>query len=165
MNNITIKEIENTEENGKLIMEWRNDKITRQMSFNSELKIWNEFKEIFKNDYFNNYIKPLFAYYNDNKIAFIGFLSNNNNDKETNSEVSKISINISPEYRNKKLGKIIINKSIEYVKNKYPLIKKIIAEIKQQNIASNKVFESCNFKYTENYINNNTEICKYIYKF
>ena len=146
MDNIIIKEIENTEDNAKLIMEWRNDKITRQMSFNSELKIWNEFKEIFKNDYFNNYIKPLFAYYNDNKIAFIGFLSNNN-DKETNSEVSKISINISPEYRNKKLGKIIINKSIEYVKNKYPLIKKIIAEIKLNNIASYKLFKSCNFIY------------------
>ena len=126
MDHIIIKEIENTEDNGKLIMEWRNDKITRQMSINSELKIWNKFKEIFKNDYFNNYIKPLFAYYNDNKIAFIGFMSNNINDKETNSEVCKISINISPEYRNKKLGKIIINKSIEYVKNKYPLIKKIL---------------------------------------
>ena len=43
MDNIIIKEVENTEENGKLIMEWRNDETTRKMSYNSDLKIWNEF--------------------------------------------------------------------------------------------------------------------------
>ena len=86
-----------------------------------------------------------------------------NNDKETNSEVCKISINVSPEYRNKKLGKIIINKSIEYIKKYFPLTKKIIAEIKEQNIASYKLFESCNFKFIKNKKWNNIDILVYHY--
>ena len=45
------------------------------------------------------------------------------------------------------MGKIIINKSIEYIKKYYSLTKRIIAEIKPQNIASIKIFQSCNFKY------------------
>ena len=137
---ITIQEVEATDENGQLIMEWRNNEQTRKMFYNSDIKIWNEFKEVFKHNYFNNYIKPLFAYYDNKKIAFIGYVSNAESDKETNEEFSKISINICPEYRGKKLGKIIINKSIEYIKKNFPLIKKIIAEIKPQNIASYKLF-------------------------
>ena len=144
---ITIQEVEPTNENGLLIMEWRNNETTRNMCYNSDIKIWNEFKEVFKHNYFDNYIKPLFAYYNNEKIAFIGCVSNNKSDKETNNEVCKISINISPEYRGKKLGKIIINKSIEYIKKNFPLTKKIIAEIKPINIASYKLFESCDFMY------------------
>lgn len=163
MDNIIIKEVENTEENGKLIMEWRNDETTRKMFYNSDLKIWNEFKEIFKNNYFNNYIKPLFAYNNDNKIAFIGFVGNKNIDIATNEINCKISIIISPEYRNRKLGKIIINKSIEYIKKNFPLTKKIIAEIKQQNIASYKLFESCNFKFIKNKTWNSNDILVYHY--
>ena len=129
--------------------------------------IYEEFIKILTKDPENqsNFIKAyeLFAYYNDNKIAFIGFVGNENMDKETNSEVSKISINISPEYRNKKLGKIIINKSIEYIKKNFSLTKKIIAEIKQQNIASYKLFESCNFKFIKNKKWNNIDILVYHY--
>lgn len=160
---IIILPVENTEENGKLIMEWRNDENTREMSFNSEIKSWDIFKNIFENNYFNNYIPPLFAYNNNNKIAFIGFICNNEVDTETNKEVCKIGININSEYRGRGLGKIIIQKSIEYIKINYPLVKKIIANIKSNNIASIKVFESCNFVFIETYKLNNTNIYKYIF--
>lgn len=155
VNNVIINLVENTEENGKLIMEWRNNIITRNMSHNSDLKKWGDFKEEFTNKYFNNYIQPLFAYYNNEKIAFIGCVSNNENDKETSKEICKIGINISPQYRGKKLGKIILNNTIAYIKKNFPLTKKIIAEIKTINIISCKLFESCNFKFID--LKKNTE--------
>ena len=144
MDNIIIKPVENTEENGKLIMKWRNNEHTRNMSYVSEIKVWETFKKEFYEKYFSNYIPPLFSYYNNEKIAFIGCITN-----ENDKEICKISINICPEYRGKKLGKIIINKSIEYIKKYYPLTKKFIAEIKPHNIASIKLLKSCNFKYIE----------------
>ena len=160
---IYIKPVEKNEENGKLIMEWRNDEHTRQMCYNSDLKIWDKFKGEFEEKYYNNYIKPLFAYYNNIKIAFIGFVGNIDADIETNKNICKIGINICPEYRNKGLGKIIVNKSIEYIKKNFPLTKKIIAEIKPFNIASNKLFLSCNFKFIKTKKWNNIDMLVYHY--
>jgi hypothetical protein len=84
--------VKKNDEDAKLILEWRNDKITRQNSFNQEIQKWENFKEIFYNKYFDNYLPPLFAIFNNKKIAFILFTKIN--DKEFN-----ISINVSPEER------------------------------------------------------------------
>jgi len=164
MDKLDIIYVKNTEEDGKLIMEWRNDIITRKMSFNQNIFVWDNFKNIFFNKYFDNYIPPLFAYYDNKKIAFIGFLSNNINDNETNEKIVKISINLDPNYRGKNLSKLIINKSIEYVKKNYILTKLVIAEIKEVNIASYKLFESCNFKYIKKKSINNENIFVYHYE-
>lgn len=160
---IIIQPVEKTEENGKLIMIWRNDKNTREMSFDSKIKSWDTFKMIFEDNYFNNYLPPLFAYYNNEKAAFIGFICNNTVDIETTEEICKIGINLNPYYRGKGLGKLIIKKSIEYIKINYPFVKKIIANIKSINIASIKVFESCNFEFVKIYQLNNEKIYKYKY--
>lgn len=150
MENLHIELVKKNQEDGKIILEWRNDIITRKMSFNQNIFIWDDFKNIFFNKYFDNYIPPLFLCYNNKKIAFIGFLSNYINDNETNEKNVKISINLDPNYRGKKLGKLILNKIIEYIRKNYILTKLIIAEIKEINIASYKLFESCNFKYIKN---------------
>ena len=65
---ITLQKVEPTIDDGSLILLWRNDETTRKMSFNTDIKIWDEFKDVFFKKYFNNYISPLFAYYNDKKI-------------------------------------------------------------------------------------------------
>ena len=160
---IVLKPVQKTNEDGELIMKWRNDMITREMSYNSELKEWITFEHIFKNTYFSNYIQPVFAYYNNEKIAFIGFIGNSKFDKETNKNICKIGINIAPQYRGKRLGAIIINKCIKYITEFYPLTKKIIAEIKPENINSKKLFEKCNFKFIKTKIWNELNILVYQY--
>ena len=144
---ITIKNVEKTDIDGMLIMKWRNDEKTRQMCFNQDVKVWNSFKIIFYEKYFDNYVSPLFAYLDDVKIGFVGCMSNNNADTETSETVCKIHININPEYRGKGYGKEIIKKVIDIIKNKYPAMKKIIAQIKSVNIASFRLFLSCGFEY------------------
>ena len=61
------------------------------MSFNQEIQYWNNFKNIFYEKYFSNYIPPLFIELNNEKIAFVGFVGN------------KIGINLNPEFRGKKI--------------------------------------------------------------
>jgi RimJ/RimL family protein N-acetyltransferase len=156
---VIIVPVEKTQENGILIMDWRNDEITRKMSFNQEIKIWDTFKTIFYDDYFNHHIPPLFAVYDNYKIAFIGFTNINKND----NKCITISINIDPLYRNKGLGKSIILKSIEYIKERYSSVKSIIANIKLENLASIKVFKSCDFKCIDTYEQDMKPILVYEY--
>ena len=146
---ISLKHVLKTDEHGLLIMKWRNDIVTRNMSFNQKLKVWDTFKPIFYEKYFDNYIKPIFAYLGDTKIGFVGGISNNKADPETGETVCKIGINICPKYRGKGYGKQIIIKTIELITTQYPNMIKIIAQIKSVNTISYRLFLSCGFKYKE----------------
>ena len=105
---IKIIHVNKNDEDAKLIMEWRNDKDTLQNSFNQSPYNWNDFQTIFYNKYFENQLCPLFATYNNEKIAFIG--SMDTSDKKT----IDISININPKYRNKGIGGEIVNSLHRY---------------------------------------------------
>ena len=94
---IQIISVNKNDNDAHLIMKWRNDINTRKNSFNQNEYKWDEFKKIFYEKYFNNQLPPLFALYENNKIAFIG--SMNTIQKDT----IEISINIDPNYRNKKI--------------------------------------------------------------
>jgi RimJ/RimL family protein N-acetyltransferase len=143
---ITLKPVRKTDEDGLLIMHWRNDPDTRKMSYNSEPKKWETFEPIFKNSFFSNYVKPVFACEGERKIAFVGFVGNSNCDEETSSIVCKVGINVDPQRRGRGLGSTIISTCIEHVSQHYPLTKKIIAEIKPENTISKKLFERCKFR-------------------
>ena len=147
---IKIIKVEKNDNDAKLIIEWRNDIETRNNSYNNNIFEWNEFKEIFYNKYFIHTIPPLFVLYNNEKICFIGC-------RDTSIKYNiEISINLDPNYRNKKLSSKIVEHTILYIKTNYPLINNIIAEIKVNNIASNKIFLNNNFKYiSTNTIKNN----------
>jgi pseudaminic acid synthase len=156
---MNIIEVKNTEEDAKIIFDWRNDETTRLMSFNTDLKIWKNFIEEFKNNYFSNILPPLFALYNNEKIALIGFVDDNLNKEHI------INININPNYRNKGFGKEILLKSLDYIRLNYKNHhNNIIAHIKEKNIPSNKIFQKCNFILRKNYIKNSEVIYEYIYK-
>jgi len=147
---IKITNVEKNDNDAKLIMAWRNDIETRNNFYNNNIFEWNGFKDIFYEKYFNNTIPPLFALYNNEKICFIGC-----RDSSVKYNV-EISINLNPNYRNKKLSTKIVKHTILYIKKNYPLINNIIAEIKIDNIASNKIFLNNNFKYiSTNTIKNN----------
>jgi pseudaminic acid synthase len=147
---IQIIEVEKNDANGKLIMEWRNNIDTRNNSYNTNIFIWNDFKHIFYEKYFIHSVPPLFVLYENKKICFIGCRNT-----DINYDI-EISVNLDPQYRNKKISGKIIEYTISYIKKYYPLTNNIIAEIKIENIASNKIFIKNNFKYiATNVIKNN----------
>ena len=155
---IFIQKVEKNDDDGKLIMNWRNDPITLVNSFRVLKFEWNEFKEIFYNKYFNNYIPPLFAMYNNEKIAFIGAM-------DVDIETIEISINIDPNFRGKKLSVLILKEALNYIKLHHTNIKTINAEIKYFNQASIQCFRKSNFHFQEIKIKNNENIHLYQYKF
>lgn len=57
----------------------------------------------------------------------------------------EISININPAERGKGLGLEVLKISLHKLKQERPLFKKIIAAVKKENPASNRLFVSCNF--------------------
>ena len=62
---------------------------------------------------------------------------------------SVISINMDPKARGKSLGQSCLNEAIDYMHSSNKNYKKIIATIKQDNIASQKAFEKAGFKRSD----------------
>jgi len=127
------------ENDSKDIFEWRNDKITREMSHTSEIiKLENH------NRWYSNSLdsesRILLICENDcsEKIAIIRFDISESN--------SVISINLNPTQRGKGLTKSCLIKSIEFFSKEYSDIKRLVAEIKENNIASQKTFIGIGFK-------------------
>jgi UDP-4-amino-4,6-dideoxy-N-acetyl-beta-L-altrosamine transaminase len=135
---ISVVKVEKTEENAKLIHMWRNDEITRQMSFHMKIIEYNDFLEDFNNKYFCNDIDPLFITLNNEKIGYIGFIKDDN--------TYTLGINISPIHRNKGYGAIGLLKALQYVKKNHTFVKNIIAKIKNHNISSIRIFEKNDFR-------------------
>ena len=150
---IEITLVEKTEENAKLIHEWRNDEITRKMSFNTKIIEYSEFLDSFNNKYFNNNIPPLFITLNNKKIGFIGCVKHD--------EEYILGINLSPQYRNKGYGTLGLMKSIKFIKDNYKFVNKIIAKIKEYNTSSIKIFERCKFKFINKEVVNDENILVY----
>lgn len=148
--------VEKNDENCIIIMNWRNDETTRNMSLNTNIKSFDDFKNEFYNDYFNNTIPPFFILYNNEKIGLISVIDNKYDENEY-----IININICQDYRGKKLGTPIIINYIEFIKKKHKTKKYIVAHIKEKNIPSIKTFEKCGFLFYDKYIKNDEIVLKY----
>ena len=117
----------------KILLEWRNDKITRQNSFNSELVSESEHKEYIKNTIASPNRKLFILDYNDIPVGTI---------REDRLEQNKfeLSYTVNPAYRRKKIGQImmslyLIDQSASF-----------ICEVKSENISSIKMIEKLGFK-------------------
>ena len=156
---IELLKVEKCDYDAELIMNWRNDPITLINSFRMEKYNLNEFKKMFYEKYFINQLPPLFALYNNEKVAFIGSMDTDNKD------IIEISINICPRFRGKKLSVPIIKEVLDYIKKNYQEITKINAEIKYFNEASIKCFKKSNFEFKEKFTKNKEIINLYQYDF
>ena len=130
------------------ILEWRNNKSTRKMSFNSGYINKDEHIK-----WFNKSLK------NKNKFLFLGLKQNKKigicsfdiNLKQNKCEVS---INLNPTYRNQGFSKILLKNSIKKIRNKYK--GPIIANIKINNLKSISIFEKNGFNLVRSFNNKNT---------
>ena len=124
----------------RAIWEWRNDPITRSMSRSKDLVSWE--------DHSNWFQKTLT---NPNRIMYVGIseqlpIGIVRFDIINNLEDSfEISININPLQRGKGLGLEVIKNALFALKQERPSAKKIIAEAKKENPASNRLFVSSGF--------------------
>ena len=96
------------------IYEWRNDPITRQMSFNSDIVTFATHNKWFKNSLYNKNRYLLIAEEEERKISVVRF------DIKDEKGAAEININLNPLERGKRLSSTVISKSIVYfnIKNK-----------------------------------------------
>ena len=118
---------------------WRNDEFTRKMSHSSEIVDLDKHNEWYFNS-LNLESRVLLLCENgyNEKIASVIF--------DISGLEAVISINLNPTHRQKGLGRFCLIKSIEFFSRKFPEIKNLLAEIKNKNIASKKIFLAVGFE-------------------
>jgi len=122
-----------TQSDWKVLLEWRNEKITRQNSFNSDLVSLSEHKEYIKNTIANPNRKLFVLEYNDIPVRTI------REDRLENDEL-ELSYTISPMYRGKKIGQIMMSLYLIDTEGSF------LCEVKEENISSIKMIEKLGFK-------------------
>lgn len=122
-----------------LLYEWANDFVTRQNAFNTEPILYETHKEWFLNS-LNNPNRYQFIMECD-KTA-VGQIR-----IDITDETGEISYSIAPLHRGNGYGSIMCRLIIEYAKENLD-IKKLIARVKSNNIASKKCFINNNFSNT-----------------
>ncbi len=140
----------------KLVYEWLNDRLVRQMSFSSEPIDWETHKQWFDN-YLNNTkqyyliveIEQMQQYYPCGQVRF--------------DENGEIGILIAPTYRGMGLASICLKLSIDYIRQENNSYKQIIAHIKHANKSSIKAFERAGFVSNGFDIIKNQDCLKYVY--
>ena len=119
-----------------IILDWRNDPISRLNSRNKNI--------ISKKDHTNWFNSKLNSTTDITLLAKVRHinLATVRYDKVSN-KVFEVSINISPKFRKIGLSKKILNLSEKEIKSKNLLLK---AFVYKENLASIKLFKSCNYK-------------------
>ena len=118
---------------------WRNHKKTRNMLKNTEPISWKEHTDWYLKSLkrINRVSLVILLKGSKLKIGCIGF--------DIKENYSFISIIIDPKFRKKKLSKISLDEAIKFFKKDNSNINLISAEIKSENIASEKIFEQVGF--------------------
>ena len=124
----------------RAIWEWRNDPVTRSMSRSKDLVSWEDHSSWYQKTLANPKRIMYVGIIEQLPIGFVRFDSINNIE-----DSFEISININPAERGKGLGLEVLKNSLHKLKQERPLVKRIIAEVKKENPASNRLFVSCNF--------------------
>lgn len=122
------------------ILRWRNDSLTRLMSRNQHIIELEEHTQWYAN---------VLSY--PNRILLIGELANQSLgmvrfDHLEHSNQWEISITLAPEFRSQGLSKELLTIAIAYFRSKFEH-EEIIAEIKESNQASKKLFTGIGFNY------------------
>ena len=118
----------------KVLLEWRNDKITRQNSFNSDLISVSEHKEFKKNTITNTNRTQFILEYNEIPVGTI-------REDRLEKDEFKLSYTISPMYRGKKIGQIMMSLYLIERKGLF------LCEVEEKNDPSIKMIEKLGFKF------------------
>ena len=126
-----------TQNDWSVLLEWRNDKNTRQNSFNSDLISVGEHKEFIKNTITNTNRTLFILEYNEIPVGSI-------REDKLGKDEFELSYTISPMYRGKKIGQIMMSLYLIERSGSF------LCEVKEENIPSIKMIEKLGFKLFKN---------------
>jgi len=135
------------ESHARIVMDWRNDAVTLQMSFHQHPKVWVDFWEEFREHYFAaGELPPLFCWCDGQRVAFLRF-KNIEDPLNPYSRSCEISINVAPDKRNRGYGKLVLLEVEEWIKQQG--YDNVFAEVKEENQASHHLFLAAGYKKIE----------------
>jgi len=143
----TLELVRPTEAHAHLILEWRNDPLTRQMSFNQAEQSWEQFWSTFSDLSFRNpNLPPLFILKDRERVAFVAFraIAHPVNPRLSGCEIS---INVAPQARGQGVATQALKLALEFLKKQG--IDEVWAEIKVENQASIQAFQKAGFIFRE----------------
>lgn len=120
-------------EDMELIYEWANDKEVRANSFQTRQITMEEHKAWYTNKLDSK--SMVFWIMMEGEIP-VGQIR-----LELDRETAHVNYSIAKEFRGKGYGKKIVLLAEQKLRQEYPMIKKILAEVKKENLSSGKVFE------------------------
>lgn len=123
----------------RTIWKWRNDKTTREFSFNTEFIGFKEHKRWFGNVLRDKNRKILMIEKNRDAIGIVRF------DVGAKDRVAEININVAPEKRKQGLGLTATKNTCNYAFEELH-VRKIIAKIKKENVPSLRMFSRAGFQ-------------------
>ncbi len=133
-----IRKALDTEKDCNLVFSLSNDPLVRSVSFNQNKIEYSNHIKWYKNTVKNDNILFLLVFDDDTENNFIGQIRFNREEKTSNECI--ISLSITEKFRGKGIGNQFMQSGIEMLHNQWKDIKTIIAEVKADNMASNKLF-------------------------
>ena len=121
------------------VYDWRNDATTRQMSLNGDVLDYDDHMTWFAMMLSSDINVGLIGEINSEKIGIVHFREDH--------EVTFVSINLNPSFRGKRLSSEFLSKSLEVYLTKRQSVTQFLAEIKCDNIKSEKIFKDNNFVF------------------
>ena len=137
---ILIEIISANNSHSREIWEWRNNPVSKSMFHNNDLVSWEEHCLWFEESLKDSKRKMYIAINGKELYGIVRFDS-----LPKNSSEFEVSINLKPSKRGKGLSKEILELSICKLLKDNPSVNILFAEVKLNNITSNKLFKSLNF--------------------
>lgn len=130
--------VRSIEDHALLIMEWRNDPLTRRMSYHSEPKFWDSFFQEFQGYFSLPDLPPLFILFRGQRAAFVRFTLINHPEGLLHRRCCEVSINVAPEFRNKGIATQALRQLKQWVYQQG--WDDLYAEVKKENTISQQAF-------------------------
>jgi len=128
------------EGDSKDIFDWRNDALTRQMSHTTDLVEWDGHRKWFSSSLTNKNRLLVICEKKSTleKVSVVRF--------DVEEGRTLVSINLNPNQRGKGLAKVSLIKSIDFFSENFTEAKRLVAEIKRENIGSQITFLGIGFE-------------------
>lgn len=126
-----------TNEDMKLLFQWANDSSVRNASFCTEPITWETHVKWFENMMEAEDVIQLIYEYNEKPVGQVRL--------KIKDGTGLISYSIAPEYRGCGRATQMLKLLESFVKKEYPFVRELVAEVKQENEASRKVFEKLEY--------------------
>lgn len=120
-----------------LLFQWANDKEVRKNSFQTKEITYEEHRKWFMDMLNRKDVKQYIYMLEEESVGQVRIC--------LAGEEAEISYSIAPQYRCMGYGKQMIAALKKRVQEEYPEIKRLVARVKPENVASQKIFSDCGY--------------------